>query len=189
MVSVCMATFNGERYIKEQVDSILGQLGSDDELVVSDDHSTDDTVAILKAFGDPRIRVVLNTPNTGKARRHQLITRNFFNAINNSRGDVIFLADQDDVWMPSKVQVCMKELGHCDLVIHNAEKCGQDMKSMNKTMWPDGFMFHNYLVLPHSYMGCCMAFRRSMLKQILPPPFHSVYTTIGLASCVNYAVA
>lgn len=184
-----MATYNGEQYIEEQVRSILSQIGTEDELVVSDDNSTDNTVAILERMCDSRIRVIHNIHKKGMARRHQLITRNFFNAIENSHGDIIFLADQDDVWMPEKVSVCLHELLSCDLVIHNAEKCNKNMESMNETMWPRGFRFRNYLVLPHSYMGCCMAFRRKMLRQILPPPFLSVCMISGLGLSANYAVA
>ncbi len=170
MISVCLATYNGERYIKEQISSILSQLGPDDEIVVSDDHSKDNTVSIIKDFNDNRIKVVENTPSEGRVRKHQLITRNFFNAICHCKGDFIFLSDQDDVWLPSKVEVCLRELQGVDLVIHNAEKCDKDMESMNEFMWKEGFRFRNYFVLPHSYMGCCMAFRREMLAVILPPP-------------------
>ena len=55
MISVCMATYNGQKYIKEQIDSILCQLGADDELVISDDHSTDSTSDIIKSYNDKRI--------------------------------------------------------------------------------------------------------------------------------------
>lgn len=170
MISVCMATYNGEHYIKEQISSILSQLGKEDEVVVSDDNSTDKTVSILREYGDKRIRLIINANHSYGASKHQLITRNFFNAIKHSSGDIIFLSDQDDMWLPMKVKTCLKALENCDLVIHNAEKCSRDMNSLDETMWADTFRFHNYFMLPHSYMGCCMAFRRTMLNQILPPP-------------------
>ena len=56
MISVCMATYNGSRYLKQQVESILCQLAADDEIIVSDDGSTDDTLSILADFNDPRIK-------------------------------------------------------------------------------------------------------------------------------------
>ena len=60
MISVCMATYNGQKYIKEQIDSILCQLSEDDELVVSDDHSSDKTVDIISSYNDDRIKIYEN---------------------------------------------------------------------------------------------------------------------------------
>ena len=94
IVSVCMATYNGEKYIREQIDSILPQLSDSDELVISDDGSSDSTIDIIQGYNDRRIRLYHNT-------RHG-VTWNFENALRQSRGDVIFLADQDDVWKPGK---------------------------------------------------------------------------------------
>ena len=73
MISVCMATYNGERYIKEQIDSILCQLSEDDELIVSDDHSTDSTCVIIKSYNDNRIKLFMNELEKG-------VTHNFENA-------------------------------------------------------------------------------------------------------------
>ena len=58
MISVCVATYNGERFIREQIDSILRQLSSDDEIIVSDDGSTDDTISIINSIDDKRIRII-----------------------------------------------------------------------------------------------------------------------------------
>ena len=60
-ISVCMATYNGEKYIKEQLESILSQIGENDEVIISDDSSTDNTVEIIKAFSDNRIKIYKNT--------------------------------------------------------------------------------------------------------------------------------
>src|SRR5688500_13094934 len=96
MVSVCMATKNGATFIKEQLDSILPQLATDDEIIISDDCSGDDTLTVIRAFQDPRIRLLESSSEKG-------ITRNFESSLNASKGDYIFLADQDDVWLPGKV--------------------------------------------------------------------------------------
>lgn len=96
MISVCVATYNGEKYLQEQLDSILIQLAPDDELIISDDFSTDKTRSILDSYrADPRIKL-LEGPQKG-------IIKNFEHAINQASGDLIFLADQDDVWLPDKV--------------------------------------------------------------------------------------
>ena len=103
MISVCVATYNGEKFIREQIESILCQLSSDDEIIVSDDGSTDGTIVIINCIGDKRIRII-------EGPRKHSPTFNFENALKEAKGDYIFLADQDDVWKTNKVEVCMKWL-------------------------------------------------------------------------------
>ena len=148
-----MATYNGERYIKEQVSSILQQLGEADELIVSDDGSTDSTLNVLASFHDPRIKVFNG------------LTYNFENAIKNANGDYLFLSDQDDVWESNKVERMMEALRHYDLVVsdawisdENAVSTGlslYDIYKPRKGFWPT--LYHT------TYIGCCMAFRRKIL--------------------------
>ena len=80
MISVCMATYNGEKYVRQQVDSILCQLSAEDELIVSDDGSKDDTLAILKSFSDPRVHIFINEGKHG-------FVGNFSNALSRAKGD------------------------------------------------------------------------------------------------------
>ncbi len=110
LVSVCMATYNGGKYIREQVDSILNQEFKENtdvelEIVVSDDGSTDDTVKILETYNDARIKIYLHR-NTKKY-KYLNATRackcNFENAMGKAKGEYIFLSDQDDVWYPWKM--------------------------------------------------------------------------------------
>ena len=163
-----MATYNGEKYIKEQVSSILQQLGEDDELIVSDDGSTDSTLDVVASFHDPRIKV-FNGPQTG-------LTYNFENAIKNANGDYLFLSDQDDVWESNKVERMMEALRYDDLVVsdawisdENAVSTGKslyDIYKPHKGFWPT--LYHT------TYIGCCMAFRRKILKKLLPFPPHII---------------
>ena len=95
-VSVAMATYNGEKYIKEQIETILNNLDDKDELVISDDGSSDMTIEIINKINDKRIKL-LEGPRKG-------LKKNFENAIKNTTGDVIFLSDQDDIWMENKVE-------------------------------------------------------------------------------------
>ena len=90
MISVCIATFNGGKYIREQIMSVLPQLNEKDEIIISDDGSTDDTIYILESLHDQRIKIYVNE------REHGFIW-NFENALMKSSGDIIFLCDQDDV--------------------------------------------------------------------------------------------
>ena len=102
MLSVCLATYNGSKYIKGQIESILPQLSPEDELIVSDDASTDETSNTVLSINDNRIRLVTNESVHG-------ITGNFENAINLAKGDYVFLSDQDDKWLPNKVELFMAE--------------------------------------------------------------------------------
>ena len=90
-----MATYNGAKYIKEQLDSIIPQLRDDDELIVSDDASKDETLKIVESYNDPRIKIFHNE-NHG-------VAHNFENAMRQASGDIIYFADQDDVWLPGKL--------------------------------------------------------------------------------------
>src|SRR5688572_3666270 len=98
MVSVCMATKNGGEYLEEQINSILVQLNPEDELIISDDCSTDNTIAIVQSYKDHRIKLFQNKIPKG-------ISKNFETSLQLSKGDYIFLADQDDVWLPRKHDV------------------------------------------------------------------------------------
>ena len=99
-VSVAMATYNGEKYIQEQIRTILQNLTDNDELVISDDGSKDQTRKMIEAFQDKRIKFIQG-PKKG-------IKQNFANAIKHTSGDIIFLADQDDIWMKNKVETVLK---------------------------------------------------------------------------------
>ena len=113
MISVCMATFNGEKYLKEQIKSIIAQLDINDEIIISDDGSTDSTIEIINSFNDFRIKLYQNS--------FKNLISNFEFTLNNASGDYIFLSDQDDIWLPNKVELCMKSLISADLVMTNCK--------------------------------------------------------------------
>lgn len=168
-----MATYNGAEYIKEQIDSILVQLSSGDELIISDDGSTDGTLSILETYAaaDPRIHVLHH--NRG------CYTKNFENAIRAAQGDYIFLSDQDDVWLPEKVKqiiLCFKQTG-ADFLVSNAELVDGEKNSFGITAFEKGNtrtgFIHN--LLHTSYIGACMAFRREVLNVFLPIPGNPKY--------------
>lgn len=166
-ISVCMATYNGERFIKEQVDSILKQLGSNDEIVISDDGSKDATLDIIKGYRDDRIKIYHHVSEGSNS--FEKATNNFENALKHATGDYIFLSDQDDIWTDDKVQVMMKGLSNnllvqCQLSPFGANKeseCGLRIDKI-KGFWTNLYM------LP--FAGCCMAFKRSLLEVTLPFP-------------------
>ena len=165
MTSVCIATYNGERYIKEQIVSILRQLDADDELIISDDGSKDETISILNSFDDKRIKIHHNTDKHG-------VVPNFENALRHASGDVIFLADQDDVWKPNKVLQVMSAMRNCDFVVHNAEMVDGNLQSQGIDFFTLRHTCYGYVpnLWKMRYLGCSMAFRRETLKYILPFP-------------------
>mgnify|MGYP000805956340 FL=1 len=154
MITVCIATYNGSRYIRQQLLSILPQLAETDEIVVSDDGSTDDTSEIVRSIGDKRIRIVDNRKGEGGKHYHKeedgkhchkeeggkntlsnSLTRNFENALRHANGDYIFLSDQDDVWMENKVAVCMEVLRSHHCVVSDAIVTDKDLNTTNDSFY------------------------------------------------------
>ena len=169
MISVCMATYNGEKYIKDQLDSILCQLGEDDEVIISDDSSTDNTLNIVRSYNDYRIRILNHNPVSGSA--FVKATRNFENALRYANGDYIFLSDQDDVWYNDKVDLCLKYLKEHILVQHLRSYIvtKEDVIYPPQRRFPKNLL-EAIIFLPACYSGCCMAFRKELLPMILPIP-------------------
>lgn len=175
-----MTTCNGEKYLKRQLDTILMQLGKEDELIVSDDASADRTVEIIKSYGDKRIKLL-----EGKFGSPVL---NVENALKKAQGDYLFLADQDDVWLPDRIRKMSEKLQQYDLVVCNAFIVNGEEKILHESYFTwkgsgKGF-FRN--LKKNSFMGSAMAFRRKIAEAALPFPekiaMHDVW--IGLmAEC------
>lgn len=180
-ISVCLASYNGALYIKEQVASIIMQLGENDELIISDDGSMDDTLKILKTFSDTRIKIYSNCGKHG-------FINNFENALNHANGEFIFLSDQDDVWKPNKLEVCISYLEKYDMVLHDAgivDKNGIFQNRLYSQFLHNGKGFWANMWKTR-WLGCCMAFRKEVLECALPFPKHIVghdgwISFIGLA--------
>ena len=180
MISICMATYNGERYIKEQLDSILCQLTESDEIIISDDGSTDSTVEIIKEYNDTRIKFYSNTNRKG-------VVSNFENAINKTSGDFIFLADQDDVWMPNKVEIMLMALENVDLCVCDCELINSDGNILYQSFFQLNHSKKGFLknLIKNSYLGCCMAFKRNIFKYVLPFPSNIAMHDIWIGLCVE----
>lgn len=174
-VSVCLATYNGSAWLDEQLTSILDQLGPDDEVVVVDDASTDDTVARLRARGDDRVRVEVQEANRG-------YVRTFERALGLARGDLVLLSDQDDVWAPGRVAAMTAALdAGADVVATNLGTLGGPdtiRGPYGQADWhlraaDSGRRVRNVLgVLAGNrpYYGCAMGVRRAVLTTALPFP-------------------
>lgn len=165
-VSVCMATYNGARFVADQLRSILCQLQDDDEIVVSDDVSTDETLEIIRGFNDSRIRILAS--RGGRVGP----VRNFEHALAGARHDILFLSDQDDIWFTNKVTTMVRLLQDYDLVVSDCTMIDGQGGTMGRSFFElngsrTGF-WSNFV--KNSYLGCCMAFRRSLLEKAMPFP-------------------
>ncbi|RDK12132.1 glycosyltransferase family 2 protein [Cupriavidus lacunae] len=172
MISVCIATYNGEAYIREQLDSILEQLGGGDEVVVCDDQSRDRTLEIIAGYQDSRIRVYRNEARLGHV-------RNFERAMSLSKGEFIFLSDQDDVWLPGRVQLMMSRLmedsdvelvaSNFDLIDPNGLRVGEFRKLGAVKVSRFGQIFAIFAGRA-PYFGCTFLLKRTLLESCLPIP-------------------
>lgn len=168
-VSVAMATYNGERFVETQLRSILEQLDPDDEIVIVDDASTDRTRERIAAFSDPRIRLHANGRNEG-------VFRSFERALRMTSGDVVFLADQDDVWLPGK-RSRLSEALESDAAVTVAISDAQVIDADGHVVAPSFMALRGGFraglastLVKNRYLGCAMAFKRRLLDVALPIP-------------------
>lgn len=170
-ISVAMAAYNGEKYIEEQLDSILKQLIPGDELVISLDESTDKTESIINMYKNKFDNIVV-VKNCIKKKGY---VNNFLNAFNNTTNEIIFYADQDDIWLEGKrdlVTDIFEVNSNIEFVVHNCINTDSSLKHNNVSYFEQrGYpssMINNVIKL--RYIGCCSAFRKSFLEKSLPFP-------------------
>jgi len=173
MISVCITTYNGEKHIQAQLESIICQLKLDDEIIISDDGSTDKTIDIINSFNDTRIKIFnhIKSNNFNKYPFYK-ITKNVENALKQAKGDLIFLADQDDIWVPTKVQTVIQELVENLCLLHDCIVVDEDehelISSYYKLNKSQLGIVDN--IFNSSYLGCCMVIRKELLLKALPFP-------------------
>lgn len=168
-ISVCIATYQGRRYVGSQLRSILEQLSAQDEIIVVDDYSTDGTYSEVCAMQDHRLTVLQNAKNEG-------VLRSFEKALSHSSGEIIFLSDQDDLWLPNKVKIVLdafaSDLG-LTLVASDAILIDEDGTKIGDSFYGQRGKFRAGLwanLLIGKFHGCTMAFRSSLLRNALPFP-------------------
>ncbi|RYM93653.1 glycosyltransferase family 2 protein [Bifidobacterium animalis] len=168
--SVVMATYNGVDYLREQIDSILNGMDENDELVVADDGSDDGTLDILKEYAsrDARVRLLPDCSHKG-------VIGNFNYGIHEANGDIVLLADQDDIWFPNKVGTLKRLFEEdpsltcvlSDLTIVDGD--GNEtapsffaLRGVRPGYWKN--------FMKNSFIGNAMAFRGTMKPYVLPIP-------------------
>jgi len=198
-ISVAMCTYNGARFLPRQLESIATQTRLPDELVVCDDGSSDESVAIVRWFANSApftVRLEINERNLGS-------TKNFEKAIGLCEGDIIALADQDDVWKPqklSKLWLVLQQSPGAGYAFSNAEIIDERGSRLARNLW-DSVLFHGTLqngffetgqvaslLKRAAATGATMAFRASLKGILLPisPCLVHDYWVSLLASCVGW---
>lgn len=168
MISVCIATYNGSAFIVRQLDSVLSQLKENDQVIVVDDCSKDNTVQIIRETYGERVEVYVNESNAG-------VIKSFEKAISKATGDILFLCDQDDEWLENKVKTVLSVFEQTDarLVVHDAQVTDNDgniihssWNTYNKNR-EQGIIGN---VVKNAFTGCCMAFKKELVSSFLPFP-------------------
>ncbi len=201
-LSVALCTFNGERYLPEQLASIREQTRLPDELVICDDASTDRTVAIARMFREQapfEVRIELNTRNVGT-------TLNFDKAIGLCSGEMVVLADQDDSWFPDKLltlESTLEKNPEAGFVFSNAEVVDDGLKPLGYTLWEAlqfgaaererfrGGQAFESLMKRYRVTGATMAFRSAYRDIILPIPrdcLHDAWVALMISAVAPCAL-
>lgn len=175
MISVCMATYNGARFIKQQIDSILCQLGAADELIISDDGSCDGTLGIIASYNDERIKVLHHQREISRYYPNMTVpyaSFNFENALREAKGEYIFLSDQDDIWLPTKIKECIGFLKKYDYVLSNLSVIDEWGNVVKERLYEKKPFSENALIncIRPNFWGCCACFNRKILDAALPFP-------------------
>ncbi len=182
-VSIALCTYNGNKFLKKQLDSFLDQTVLPDEIVISDDGSTDNTLAIIRSYIEANPSIQWNLLQN----RHQLgASRNFEIAISACKGDIIFLSDQDDIWNTDKIQRTISFFENhqeSDACFSNAELIDEDGRKLPTTLLDNTFfkaairkefkksdLLYWNILFGNMITGATLAIKGSVLAEVVP--FH-----------------
>lgn len=187
-ISVCLASYNGEKYVEEQLKSIIIQLSVDDEIIIVDDCSKDSTVKVIKSLKDERIKIFKNEVNKGHV-------YSFGKAISLSNNEIVFMSDQDDIWTEGRVDLMKSKLlnsqsmllsSNSDFINSFGEKIdfgiiGVQYKFSKKNV----SNIFDIFVGKENYYGCAMAFKKELKEIILPIPTYVESHDLWIAMAAN----
>jgi len=169
-ISICITTYNGEKYLKDQLDSLVKQSIKPYEVILQDDCSIDKTVEIAKTYKDKlNLNIIINEANLGFKKNFELV-------LSKATGDLIAPCDQDDIWLENKLEILASQIGDYSLAYSNSLLVDSDGNSLNKrisdrlknnftdTDTPINFIYAN------SISAHAMLFKKELLKYIFPFP-------------------
>jgi glycosyltransferase involved in cell wall biosynthesis len=169
LISIALCTYNGEKFLSEQIDSILGQTYKNLEIIIVDDVSTDKTIDILSPYAekDKRIKLFRNEANLG-------FNKNFQKALGLTSGEFIAISDQDDVWLPQKLQRLFDNIKNNWLIFSNSSYFGdlKQGKLLNDFNLPGNY---KGILLRNHVTGHTSLMRRDFLDFVLPFPQGGYY--------------
>lgn len=187
-ISVCMASYNGAEFIEEQLKSILDQLDDTDEVIIVDDCSKDDTIKKIEEIDDSRITVFKNDKNKGHV-------FSFGRAISLANNEIIFMSDQDDIWLEGRVNTMTKELLQNDSLLVSSNTNFINSKGEILEYEMDGIKSINskknlkniidIYIGKENYYGCAMAFKKDLKQLILPIPTYVESHDLWIAKAAN----
>ncbi|MGI4750978.1 MAG: glycosyltransferase family 2 protein [Janthinobacterium lividum] len=187
LISVALCTYNGEKYIEEQLHSILNQTYQNLEIIIVDDCSTDNTWAIIKSYAtkDTRIKYFKNNENIG-------FNKNFEKAISLTSGDFIALSDQDDIWKPFKLELLLKNIDDNWLIFSNSSYINENGDPANKDLLQNFSLIQKSYksILLHNWVtGHTTLFTRKLLNYIMPFPESGFYDWwIGFVAIYHHKI-
>ncbi len=168
LISIVLCTYNGERFLEEQVRSLLQQTYPNVEIIISDDASVDSTPLLLQQYENiPSVQLFFQEKNLGPIKNVEF-------AINQTRGEFIAFSDQDDIWLPEKIEKLYRAIGKSWLVYSDSELVDDEGNSLHKKLSglrrmysgdkTKGFVFSNVV------WGHTMLINRQLLKESIPIP-------------------
>lgn len=171
LISIAMATYNGESFIYKQLESIFNQSYKNFELIISDDNSSDSTLSIIKLFMDKHKNISLFI----NKKENRGYVGNFQNALNQCNGELIALSDQDDIWHSDKLLLLQKEIGENSLIYSDANLTDANdnilttsyTRSTKKYIYPKNIID---IILNNPITGCTMMFKRDLMEHSIPFP-------------------
>lgn len=184
LISICLATYNGEKYLEEQLNSILNQTYKNFELIVQDDCSTDNTIKILESYQD-KLNIIIskNEINMG-------YIKNFETLLKKATGDYVAICDQDDIWELDKLEILVRNIQDNILIYSNSLLIDENGTSLNKTLstkLKNNFSSSNSclnFLYDNSVSAHSMLFKKELLKYIFPFPKH-IYFDAWIAATAS----
>lgn len=185
LVSIVMCVYNGEEFLQEQIESVLNQTYSNYELLILDDKSTDSSVSIIKAYQvkHNQIQFIQNNTNLG-------FNKNFEKGILLSKGELISICDQDDIWLPEKIEELTANIGSAKLIYSNSELINEQGDTLKRTLaykliHVDNPCFKAFLDSNFITGHTCL-FRTELIQDILPLPEKVTYYDKWIGLVASY---